>query len=246
MLKNLTFAILFFLSQLNSLSYAADATQPISLKELFLYGEPRPTIIVAHGCDGISNQAYRDWAKELKSWGYNAILSDSFQIRKYVNLCASDKSAIQVMPSVRRDDLVEIAKYVKSQPWHSGKVGAIGFSHGGSTMLSIAASRQKEISAVVAYYPGCNRWFVHSSLTPVITEPEIPLQVHLAEKDDWTPISECNYLIGAEEFIYKNVTHGFDMDYPPRNYYGHYLRYDKEAHLLSKKRSKEFFDKNLN
>jgi dienelactone hydrolase len=217
--------------------------RPASAKEISKHTEARPTIIIAHGCDGVS-QPYRDWARELHSWGYNTVLADSFQFRGYGILCDGANNH-KVMPIERKNDLVEIAKFVKQQPWHKGKIGAIGFSHGGSTMLAVAASNQTDIDAVVAYYPSCHRWFVFSNLTQHLFEPSIAVQVHLAEKDDWTPIVDCNYLTGAEEYIYKGATHAFDMDYPARTYLGHFLKYDRQADLLSRKRTKEFFEVKL-
>jgi dienelactone hydrolase len=77
-----------------------------------------------------------------------------------------------------------------------------------------------------------------------------PTQVHLAMKDDWTPAVYCFYLKNAAEIIkYPNATHAFDHDEgigsADRNYLGHVMRYDKEAHQLSKIKVKEFFDKTL-
>jgi dienelactone hydrolase len=225
-------------------SMPASDGRPASAKEIYKHTEPRPTIIIAHGCDGVS-PAYRDWARVIHSWGYNTILADSFQFRGHVNLC-NGMDGHKVMPMVRKDDLVEIANFVKKQSWHKGKIGAIGFSHGGSTMLAIAASKQTDIDAVVAYYPSCHRLFVFSSLTQHIFEPTIDVQVHLAEKDDWTPIADCNYLTGAEEYIYKGATHAFDMVYPARHYLGYFLEYHSKADLLARNRTKEFFEVKLN
>jgi dienelactone hydrolase len=238
----LTFCLLAIFGSATTGVQANDG-KPAAAKEIYKYTEPRPTIIIAHGCDGVS-PAYRDWALVIRSWGYNTVLADSFQFRGHGILC-NGMDNHKVMPMVRKDDLVEIAKFLKQQPWHKGKIGAIGFSHGGSTMLAIAASKQTDIDAVVAYYPSCHRLFVFSSLTQHIFEPTIAVQVHLAEKDDWTPIADCNYLTGAEEYIYKGATHAFDMAYPPRSYGKYYLKYDEKADLLARKRTKEFFEVKL-
>ena len=225
-----------------SLLFGCSSVQPVDkpafVKE-FHTNTPRPTVIIVHGCDGVDNISYTNWAKEINSWGYNTIVSDSFKVRGVnTGVCGNP---IYVMPKERTEDLIKLATYIRTQSWHEGKIAVIGFSHGGSTVLNLANTNQNVIDIAIAYYPSCHKWFAGLENY----HPTIPVQVHLAERDDWTPISECEFLPSKDKYLYKNATHAFDMQYPDRTYNGHHLSYNKQADILSKERTKEFLSNQL-
>ena len=201
---------------------------------------PSPTVLIAHGCDGWSNNSYYEWLYYFQNLGYNAILVDSFEFRGEKNVCTR---GMIIPPSTRSDDFETVAKWAKNQSWHKGGVAVIGFSHGGSTALNIANNKNiKNINAVISYYPSCNLNFVGSS----IHNPKIPAQVHLAGKDDWTPSSECGLMEKYDVYHYLNATHAFDVRGKKRkNKYGYLLEYDEEATNFSKKRIEEFLKRTV-
>lgn len=205
--------------------------------EEFLVGHPAPTVIVAHGCDGV-NRFNRDWARLIQSWGYNAVVVDSFSNRgKPSGVCMK---GWEIHPVDRSNDILDLVKEIKNKSWHSGKFGAIGFSHGGSTM--IALSNEPTISALVAYYPSC-------TLTHPISNPKTKVMMHLGAKDSWTPAWQCsvqnltnpNYSVT----VYENAGHAFDIDAPNRTMGRYLLWYDREADTTSRNMTKQFFDKEL-
>lgn len=212
-----------------------------------------PTVLIAHGCDGPNGDSYRDWARQINRWGYNAILVDSFTARGISFLCGVGAA---IPWSLRAKDFMDVAVWVKSQPQHLGGVGMIGFSQGGSTALAVGNSRVLEIfggfatpdsypiKALVAYYPNCRVGGV-----PPEANPAIPTMMHLGEKDDWSPPSYCSPQSLAHPFYtthsYPNATHAFDINLPPRKYLDYFLVYDPEADRLSRARTKDFFDKLL-
>ncbi len=227
------------------------APQQFSM-EVFSVGSGKaPTVLIAHGCDGARLLAYRDWAKQINSWGYNAIVVDSYSKRGIGSTC--NRSTIDTYRQ-GADDLIKAAIWLQAQNWHSGKIGAIGFSRGGSVGLALAnqdlllqggvlkAGEHSNISAVVAYYPHC----FQGSHT---AKPNAPTLLQLGAKDDWTPISNCNLKAKTDSNyhinIYPNAGHAFDMSYPIRTVYGHYLFYDNEADVASRKATREFFDRFL-
>jgi len=207
---------------------------------------PKPTIILAHGCDGMTaRQHYYFSAKEISQWGYNVVMVDSFTKRRTSNVCTDLTS---VTPSERAGDIAKTAQWVRTQPWHTGKIGLIGYSHGGSTVLNVVGDKNnKDISAVVAYYPGCRNFFVGQDYRYGF----VPLQIHVGDADTWTPPHLCNKLISGptdpsyELFVYKGATHSFDLNYGGRTMYGHYMTYDAGADKLAANRSREFFNKHL-
>jgi dienelactone hydrolase len=203
---------------------------------------PKSSIIVAHGCDGTrEGNHYQAWASQIHSWGYNAIVVDSFLSRGFSNIC-NNKKIFSVMPTERGDDLIEVAEFIRTQPWHQGKIGVIGFSHGGSTALNVAwRKKTKAIDFAVAYYPFCSDVYTGIDSS---TESSIPIQVHLGEKDDWTPYTFCGFPKTYTEYhLYEGATHAFDMNYPSRKYEGYWLKYDRIADTTSRKKVREFLGK---
>jgi len=228
-----TLALAILLSLLVGCSTVQIETEPAVTKQ-FLTRTPRPTVIIAHGCDGVDNVSYTNWAKEIHSWGYNTVVADSFKVRHLTSgVCVNPPI---VLPETRARDLVKLAAWIKTEPWHQGKIAVIGFSHGGSTVLNISNTKQDFIDATVAYYPSCHKKF--SSINTY--DPYIPTQVHLAGRDDWTPASECDYLPNKDKHLYPDATHAFDMMIPDRVYLGHRMAYNKKADVLARQRTKEF------
>jgi dienelactone hydrolase len=216
---------------------------------------PNPTVIVGHGCDGLkSNPALLDYAKVLNSWGFNAVFYDSFQSRGLSGGAICSK-AMRIPPEYRSKEAQEAAKWIKQQPWHTGKVGYLGISHGGSTAIHIGMLSPKinEISATVAMYPSCS-WVV---LGLPFQDPEgrsnsrgyfmkIPTQLHLGSKDDWTPPYECKKdMMNAELFEYEGATHAFDLNVPDRTVFGYRVGYDRKATLESRERIKKFLSEHM-
>lgn len=206
--------------------------------------KPKPTIILAHGCDGMMARPYNYFkAKEISEWGYNVVMVDSFTKRRAWNLCSDP---FEVTITARAGDIAEATKWIQSQPWHQGKIGLIGYSHGGSTALNVVGDRYfKGISAAVAYYPFCGKTFVGQDFRYGF----IPLQIHSGDADGWTPVSKCNKVIHMpidqpyDLFVYAGATHSFDNRDQSRVFQGHFLAYDHNATTLATKRTKEFFNK---
>ncbi len=93
---------------------------------------PVPAVIAMHGCDGVGRH-YRDWAGLLQSWGYAALLVDSFRPRGKSNVCNRGR---EVPPLERAFDAFRAAGYLRTLPAiRADRIGIIGFSHGGWSAL---------------------------------------------------------------------------------------------------------------
>lgn len=210
-----------------------------------------PTIIFGHNCAGVK-EAYRNdiiWINTLRSWGYNVVVPDSFGPRGYGNIC-HDTTLVRASTRVR--DIHDTVQWVKEQPWHSGKIGYIGFSHGGTVGEFISKipkegfklwglkARYVGVDAVVAYYPYCQRQMVKA---------KIPYMIHIGTGDTWTPSSKCETYIGEENYdvsIYQGAYHSFDRYRPsPTTYQGHTIGYDDNAAKVAEQKTRQFFDKIL-
>jgi dienelactone hydrolase len=203
--------------------------------------KPAPTIIVGHHCGGSIGHS-DDWARQLNKWGFNAVNLDSFTPRKITNECEWGR-----LPApYRAEETYDMAEFIKKQPWHQGKIGYIGFSHGGSTAVFIASDRRnKNIDAVVAYYPYCGKW---GNTQISSSSPNVKLMLALAKRDDWTPYLPC---MGEDKnleiHLYENATHAFDQQFPgwTSRYLNYYMEHDRQANIDSRIATRIFFKKYL-
>jgi len=172
---------------------------------------PFPTVILMHGCNGIRANVTA-WAIWLRHEGYAAFVLDSFGGRGLKSLCANTS---ELLPRVRAEDVFAAAAYLKTLAQiDSGRIAAIGYSHGGSTVLAAAGTEgqhpEVSIRAFILFYPGC---LGHKQL-PGTT----PILMLLGAKDDWVSPAACEALAKSAAaagrpvtvVVYPNARHGFD------------------------------------
>ena len=217
---------------------------------------PFSTIILIPGCDGLDRNGWaqmQTWARWLMQLDYAVMTIDSFTPRGVTNACANG----EIIPGeLHAADAYTAAAHLSHfRQLQGGKIGVIGFSHGGWGALETASNRRPgivelrarlaaqnvAIAAVVAVYPACFR-HVQASF-------QIPLLILIGEKDDWTPAGACRRLAAharldgapVELKVYPNAVHVFDIDKPPRTYIGHVLQYDAEATADARQQIQRFF-----
>ncbi|MFO0997451.1 MAG: dienelactone hydrolase family protein [Alphaproteobacteria bacterium] len=192
---------------------------------------PFPAVVVLHGCSGVSAHT-RAWGERLASWGYVALVVDSFRPRGQANVCGRGRD---IPPSSRAADAFGAAAYLRMLPTvRPDAIGLIGFSHGGWTTLHAVladagkADRAEPFRAAVAYYPYCEM-----PTAPLATDTLILI----GDADDWTPSTRCERWRDTiktsghalEMTIYPGALHAFDSALPTRVYYGHKLGHDPAA-----------------
>lgn len=211
---------------------------------------PFPAIILAHSCAGTN--AHTDvWGKLLVSWGYLALAPDSFGPRGTKAVCTAPGT---VTPNMRISDIAGALDYLATRPdVIKGKVGIIGHSHGGSTVIRSAQKifglAQRGLAGGVAYYPGCNPQFD--------TGIDIPILLLAGDKDDWTPADRCRQMVAGlakpglvDAVYYPSAYHSFDALAGDRTVPGaagktHRLAFDPAAAPDAEARTKAFFAKVL-
>jgi dienelactone hydrolase len=217
---------------------------------------PFNTVMLVPGCDGLDRNGWpqmQTWAHWLMQLHYAVMMIDSFTPRGVTNAC---RNGAIVQGELHAADMYTAAAYIAHMPpLQGGKVGAIGFSHGGWGVLEAASNRMSGIvalraelakqhvgiSALVAVYPACYRH--------VRTSFAVPLLILIGAKDDWTYARACERLMayprsdGAQVRlkVYPNAYHVFDIDKPPRRYLGHVLEYDAAATADARHQIQEFF-----
>jgi dienelactone hydrolase len=191
---------------------------------------PFPAMVVLHGCDGIGPH-YRNWARRLRSWGYAALLVDSFGSRGFREVCAHGRD---VPPEAQAADAFRAAAWLRTRPdIVPGRVGVIGFSHGGWAVLKavLADAPPAGVAAfavAIAFYPGCER-----PTAPLITD----MLILIGADDDWTPPERCARWIktvnrnghALEMLTYPGAVHAFDTAAPLHVYVGHHVGGDPVA-----------------
>ncbi len=210
---------------------------------------PFPAIILAHSCAGM-NAHTAVWGRLLVSWGYLVLAPDSFNPRGTRRVCTTPNV---VTPNMRIADIAGALDYLATRPdVIKGKIGIIGHSHGGSTVLRSAQKRfdlaQRGLAGGVAYYPGCN------PATDIGID--IPVLLLAGDLDDWTSADRCRRMVAAlarpglvEAVYYPDAYHSFDAQAPDRTAAGagktHHLAYDPAAAPDAEARTKAFFAKIL-
>jgi dienelactone hydrolase len=210
---------------------------------------PFPAIVVLHGCNGVS-QNTRVWARRLASWGYAALIVDSFTLRGLAQVCDGSRA----LPGPERaKDVFAAATYLRSRPDIDGKrIGVLGYSHGGWTALNASTEKRVEqegvppFRAVVALYPFC---------PPKIAPPlATDIQIFIGDADDWAKASNCRAFVekygeGAPHrpslVVYPGARHSFDANRPERVYFGHRLVYDPMAAADAVEKTRKFLDEHL-
>lgn len=223
------------------------------IKGIYKAPNPTATVIVGHGCAGLGTHE-QQWAKQINGWGYNVVVLDSFGPRGYYQgLC---NSGARVPPFTRLDDVREAVAKIKASDFHQGKIGYIGYSHGGAVAMHVAtADEPTGVNAAVAYYPNCkgNALLYKDKQgvdgTKDFSNPVVPTVLMLGAKDEWTPAMYCLEFNKAGKYevnIYESASHAFDFNLPYRSFAGHTLWYDAAADKDSREKTQQFFAKHLN
>lgn len=208
---------------------------------------PFPAVLLLHGCSGVGRN-HALWARRLVDWGYAAALIDSFGPRGVKSVCGEGGRVVS--PDERALDAFDAAQRLRENPEIDGaRIGIVGFSHGGWTVLravlrsTVEAAAAPPFPAAVAYYPSCPRSAGRRATDTLIL---------IGGSDDWTPAQRCvDYERRAgtppslDLVVYPGAHHGFDSNRPRRTVLGHTLAYDADAAEDSFRRARAFLDRRL-
>ena len=185
----------------------------------------RGTVVALHGCGGLYatigsrtgqiNARHQAMADMLVGQGYAVVFPDSLRPRGVAQLCKQKMNQRSIHQRERRRDALATLNWVAAQPWaDASRIALLGWSHGGSAVLSATDARHSEVAAqplkarvAIAFYPGCA-----SSLNSGY-QPNTRLLMLLGALDDWTPPAPCVELgqrIAAQVQVYPDSYHDFD------------------------------------
>ena len=207
------------------LNSARPALDPNSARPALDSNSARPALVLLHGCGGVFGRSlqlaerYTELAGRLADLGVQALVLDSLTPRGERELCTQRTGQRKVTQLQRRRDALGALQWLAAQPGvDSSRLGVLGWSNGGSTVLAATNRAHAEVaraavkpSLAVAFYPGCaaerDRGY----------EPVAPLLMLLGEADDWTPAGPCKELAASARgnpppqwFSFEGAHHGFD------------------------------------
>lgn len=189
----------------------------------------RPAIVLLHGCGGPYDRQgrlasrMRSYADLLNAQGWHVLVLDSLTARGESELCTQRIGTRAVTLANRRlDALGALAWLAQRDEVDAGRLALLGWSNGGSTVLSASNLTHGDVAAalprpraLVAFYPGCEAELKRGY------RPSAPLQLLVGLADDWTPAAPCEALaeratapssIAIER--YEGAYHGFDAAGP--------------------------------
>lgn len=199
---------------------------------------PFPVVLIIHENRGL-NPYIEDVARRAATEGFLALAPDGlFPVGGYPGN-DDDGRALQAkldQPKLRTD-MLNSAKYLKTHPLSTGKLGVTGFCWGGGTTNWLATAMGADMQAGVPYYGAA----AETSAVPSI---KAPLLIQLAQNDErinaMYPAYEAALKsagVPYEVFIYPDTQHGFHNNSTPR--------YNEAAAKLSWDRTIAFFKKSL-
>jgi dienelactone hydrolase len=181
-------------------------------------GSAAPAIAIFHGCGGPGQNTAR-MAGLLASWGYVALVVDSFSSRGLTDVCGRNWPS-QADAEKRAGDIDAALQWLAGQNFVDAKrLAFMGYSYGGGVAMLRALSPQAANAAPIAraailLYPDCALADALGSKLAV----RQPTLFAMGALDDWTPVAQCQAVIGRvaqgrdliETRIYEGAHHSFD------------------------------------
>ena len=178
-----------------------------------------PAVAIFHGCGGPGQNTAR-MAGLLASWGYAALVVDSFSARGLKDICGRNWPT-QADAEARAHDVDAAVAWLGTQGFvDPQRLAVMGYSYGGGVALLRALSGNPNETApsparaVVLVYPDCA---LADSLGPSLRVRQ-PTLFAMGALDDWTPVSQCKAVIDRvamgqhliETKVYEGAHHSFD------------------------------------
>jgi len=206
---------------------------------------PRPAVVVLHEVFGV-NADLRATCDELAAEGFIALCPELFwRQARGVDLSVRSKEdwlkgiayyqAFDLDAGVR--DVEATVAAARALPGATGKVAVMGFCLGG--LLTFLAAARTRVDAAVAFHGARTEEFLGEA-----TDLDAPLQMHLAEADEFIPMDAQRAITAAlagnprvEIHSYPGCRHAFSR-------HGG-LHFDADAAQLSRARTLAFLRRHL-
>jgi len=199
--------------------------------------EQLPAVLVIHENRGL-NPYIEDVARRLGTENFLAFAPDG--LTSVGGYPGDEEKAAALFKTVDQskmfEDFVASAEWLKARPECTGKVGAVGFCFGGTTVNNLAV-RLPDLGAAVAFYG-------RQPSAEDAAKIKAPLLLHYAGLDtritEGWPAYEAALKanrVNYTAYTYEGANHGFHNDTTPR--------YDEAAAKLAWQRTLDFLNRYL-
>jgi len=197
-----------------------------------------PGVLVVHENRGL-NPYIEDVARRLATANFIAFAPDG--LTSVGGYPGDDEKGGKAFAGVDKGKMAEdfeaAARWLKSRPDCSGKIGVVGFCFGGGVANNLAVRMGADLAAAVPFYGGQPK-------AEDAAKIKAPLLLHYAGLDTringgWPAYEEAlkaNH-VAYTAYVYDGANHGFHNDTTPR--------YDEAAAKLAWQRTLDFFNKYL-
>src|SRR5581483_10795381 len=197
-----------------------------------------PGVLVVHENRGL-NPYIEDVARQLGIANFIAFAPDG--LTSVGGYPGDDEKGAKLFAQVDRpkmtEDFLAAARWLKSRPDCTGKIGVVGFCFGGGIANTLAVRMGSELAAAVPFYGA-------QPPSAEVSKIKAPLLLHYASLDarinaGWPAYEEAlkaNH-VTYTAYMYEGTNHGFHNDTTPR--------YDEAAAKLAWQRTLDFFNKYL-
>lgn len=178
-----------------------------------------PAVVIMHGCGGVGSGEVT-WENRLNEMGIATLLVYSLGSRNIPDMCSGryqTNIATVLTDAYRALDVLAEHTRIDAE-----RIAILGLSFGGRTALWVShirfqeryATSQNQFAAHLAFYPA-------SCYIQLADETEVsgkPMRIFHGEKDDWTPIVQCQAYVerltqaGVDVVLYEypSALHSFD------------------------------------
>lgn len=201
-------------------------------------GGKTPGVIVVHENRGL-NPYIEDVARRLGTAGLTAFAPDG--LTSVGGYPGNDEAGGKLFGTVDRakmaEDFIAAARWLKTRPDATGKLGAVGFCFGGGVSNMLAVRLGADLNAAVPFYgaqaTAADAAKIKCPLLLQYAELDQRINAGIAAYEEALKANNVNYTV----HIYPKTNHGFHNDTTPR--------FDKAAADLAWTRTLEFFNKYL-
>ena len=199
---------------------------------------PFPAVLVIHENRGL-NPYIEDVARRAAVEGFVALAPDGlFPVGGYPGNDDDGRTLQSKLDQAKlRTDMLNSARFLKTHPLSTGKLGVTGFCWGGSTVNFLAVTLGADLQAGAPFYGA-------AAETAGVPKIKAPLLIHYAETDPrinemWPALEVALKAAGLpyQAYIYPGTQHGFHNNSTPR--------YHEVSAKLAWERTVAFFRTNL-
>lgn len=176
-----------------------------------------PAVLVIHENRGL-NPHIEDVARRVAVAGFMALAPDGLTPAGGYPGNDDDGRELQskLDPEKLRQDMIAGARFLKSHPDASGKLGAMGFCWGGGMTNTLAVEIGSDLNAGVPFYGP-------APAAADVAKIKTPLLIHYAENDERINAMQAGFEAALkannasyEMHVYAGTSHGFHNNSTPR------------------------------